>query len=386
MIYHNSKRVDVLYRNGKNIERVMHKGKCVFNGCAEATAVSTVPMAINTTDTKISQYQIWGNIQQNGIPTPESPVEVLTVGEYDEATGKYKVPVEVRGKNLLNPANMQTGAINFTLGIPLNINTDYPASRCFIFDVEPNIEYTFSLTNTIDTAVYRIVEVDGNNTKINIPLGQDTVSGVNTVVTGTFTTTSNTKKLCVQTRIENIDTTQLELGSEATGYEPYREPTTTSIYLSKPLCQGDYIFKDKAGGKVYRKYGVVDLGTLGWRYSPNKYFATAQIIPPEENLFVSHYKNVGYVKDTDIESYGDYTISIAYNKSFLRIVDSRFSDVETFKNAVSGVMLYYPLATPIEETIELPDIPTIKGENIIDVNTTIKPERISLIYKTRGNK
>ena len=38
-------------------------------------------------------YTIDGNSVQNGEPTPDAPVEVESVGEYDEESGKYKIPV-----------------------------------------------------------------------------------------------------------------------------------------------------------------------------------------------------------------------------------------------------------------------------------------------------
>lgn len=38
-------------------------------------------------------YTIDGNSVQNGEPTPDTPIEVESVGEYDGETGKYKIPV-----------------------------------------------------------------------------------------------------------------------------------------------------------------------------------------------------------------------------------------------------------------------------------------------------
>ena len=41
----------------------------------------------------IINYTIYGNSVQDGTPTPETPVDVESVGEYDEEAGKYKIPV-----------------------------------------------------------------------------------------------------------------------------------------------------------------------------------------------------------------------------------------------------------------------------------------------------
>lgn len=43
----------------------------------------------------IVDYKLYGKSVQNGTPTPDTPIEVESVGEYDETTGKYKIPVTV---------------------------------------------------------------------------------------------------------------------------------------------------------------------------------------------------------------------------------------------------------------------------------------------------
>ena len=50
----------------------------------------------NCVDSKsIIDYTIYGNSVQDGTPTPTTPIEVESVGEYDETTGKYKIPITV---------------------------------------------------------------------------------------------------------------------------------------------------------------------------------------------------------------------------------------------------------------------------------------------------
>lgn len=43
----------------------------------------------------IIDYTLYGQSVQNGTPTPDTPVDVESVGEYDEETGKYKIPITV---------------------------------------------------------------------------------------------------------------------------------------------------------------------------------------------------------------------------------------------------------------------------------------------------
>ncbi len=45
------------------------------------------------------------------------------------------------------------------------------------------------------------------------------------------------------------------------------------------------------------------------------------------------------------------------------------------------VTIYYPLAEPTTETVDVPDIPTLTGNSIIDVDTEVKPTNMSITYK-----
>ena len=63
-------------------------------------------------------------------------------------------------------------------------------------------------------------------------------------------------------------------------------------------------------------------------------------------------------------------------------VSSSHTTVEEFKQWLSEnkPSIYYPLATPTEKTMELPNIPTIKGTNIIEVDTKILPSNMEVTY------
>lgn len=60
----------------------------------------------------LKDYKIYGNSIQNGTPTPDTPVEVESVGEYDEITGKYKIPI-------ISSASGETIETNIYLDEPL---------------------------------------------------------------------------------------------------------------------------------------------------------------------------------------------------------------------------------------------------------------------------
>ena len=155
-------------------------------------------------------------------------------------------------------------------------------------------------------------------------------------------------------------------------YEPYKKhsyPLDSSLTLRgiPKLDASNNIYYDGdeyiSGGKVKRKYGVIDLGTISWSKggSNNK----TSWVP------VSWRTNVKPVRNTDIlanilctKYYTDTSENvekqvndktIAVNKSaWVYIYDSAYVNAtpQEFKTAMSGVMLVYELATPTTETAE----------------------------------
>jgi hypothetical protein len=65
-----------------------------------------------------------------------------------------------------------------------------------------------------------------------------------------------------------------------------------------------------------------------------------------------------------------------------QILEKANSYISTMPNK----KIYYPLETPTEETIELPNIPTLKGTTILSVDTTIQPSNAEVVYMGNGKK
>lgn len=47
--------------------------------------------------------------------------------------------------------------------------------------------------------------------------------------------------------------------------------------------------------------------------------------------------------------------------------------------------IFYPLATPIEESVVLPEVQTQLGTNILDINTEIQPSNVEITYLSKGD-
>lgn len=140
------------------------------------------------------------------------------------------------------------------------------------------------------------------------------------------------------------------------------ETITTGFPVLNSAGSGyDYI--DLNEGKLNRRVGKVDLGTLNWNYS------TVDAIPKFSSSGISgaikkveSYTSVGkfictkYAVGDWITAFGTGTYNLlATNPSgIIAVGDSDYTDAAAFKEAMQGVMLYYELADEIVTDIEIP--------------------------------
>lgn len=136
-----------------------------------------------------------------------------------------------------------------------------------------------------------------------------------------------------------------------------------------------YNYIDFTTKKFVQKVARVDLGSLNWVYQGNNVFTTTLSPQPYSNytdgrpminsLISNNYLkivnyNVTYASMAD-KSY--VAGSNYYGISAFYIKDSAYTDAEAFKTAMSGVYLYYELATPVEtDIIQYIDTNLIKVE------------------------
>ena len=114
-------------------------------------------------------------------------------------------------------------------------------------------------------------------------------------------------------------------------------------------------------GTVTRKYGVVDLGTLSWSVLKDSRIDTGQAFQASIayaavgfggiSSMYPVYKNTGLTYLISIFGTSIDKTAWTLNRT-IYIINSSYSDVASFKAAMSGVMLVYELATPTIETAE----------------------------------
>ena len=177
------------------------------------------------------------------------------------------------------------------------------------------------------------------------------------------------------------------------------EEITTNIYLNEPLRKlGDYVdyidFENKKVVRQIDKYvfkGTESFSLRGSQPTNGTAIYTAVMFAYREN-----FDNLICTRFAGDKNYASKMIPgtcCFVNSS----VDSRFhfciegagktvAEVqamlkEWYDNGNPMVVLYPPNKGVPEETIELPNIPTLKGNITIEIDTTIQPSNLEIVYK-----
>ena len=243
------------------------------------TASGTLLNVKDSSGAFFEDFSMSGKTTQDGAPTPDTPVEIVNAGE-DGA-----IEIKVTGKNLLP--------------FPyLNIN-----------EVGKTVNY-----HGVD---YTVLQDRG----VHLKGTPDGVIGVNIckipfkeygkIATSEMIFYDNNNDLTffylpkyVGKAIDMVVYPQVECGTVATSYEPYRETQTITLTLDRPITKWDKLVEQD--------------GQIGWLYKGKQYIVTG-----EEPLRIP----------TDVPSYiyGNTT------SSFLNISSNDFSDNKGYLNKLSYI-------------------------------------------------
>lgn len=150
--------------------------------------------------------------------------------------------------------------------------------------------------------------------------------------------------------------------------------------------------------KAIKRIGAVDMGTLDWLYNSvasHELFLAAvdgiKLVSPTSvkgNLVCSKYTTAS-ADDVYIHA-ADKTVAVLNAGNQLWVYDTSYgADVAAFKAAMSGVMLYYELATPVETTItpSLQALSTYNGFTSFSApNSLIQNGPLSVTYYAEGGE
>ncbi len=372
---------------GNTIIQKIYKGLLtVYEGFKKILVSGIPPVTLSkSVGQDLIDYKLYGNSIQDGEPSPTAPIEIQSVGNYDETTGKYKVPVKVTGLNLLDKNKLLNGYIKSD-GTIESVSWYY----CTDF-MEVSGDYlTYSNCASTSATVRFYAFYDKDKNFISGSIQNTDEEGNSSYV---VSIPSNAKYFRCNVSSGKIDIAMVYLGDTEQEYVDYVEPITTNIYLDEPLRKideyQDYI--DFINQKVVRNIKEKKLlSTDEWRtYDYNKH----GIVPFNLTLsdvglsryghsICSHYKNdkgaIWALNKVDL--YSDHPDGTSY------YFNTTMTTLDEWKQFLDNneLVLDYILETPIEETIELPNIPTLKGTTILSVDTEIQTTFMEVIYKGNG--
>jgi len=104
--------------------------------------------------------------------------------------------------------------------------------------------------------------------------------------------------------------------------------------------------------KKIQNIGSVDLGTLEWKYANNQFYTTKlRSIHAYLSQEVAEILCSKYTTSTKNAISNGCISAHESDQKYITIMDEDYTDTTAFKEALSGIVLYYALATPVETVI-----------------------------------
>lgn len=338
----------------------------------------------------------------------------------------YKIPIIIKGKNLLSRISEVTSAgITIKIGInewTMNGTTEGASSDNLYLNRDMNQSVTlkpgtYTLSRKYISGTYTDITGYalwvGLRNSSNAWVGGQLAfrnSNYNKNVSVTFTLTEEaTVSYYMVGNGEFSNYTfqmQLEEGDKSTEFEPYKEPITHTIFLDEPLRsvtgKTDCIdFKNKkvirnvheiivrgtdvvAKSNSYTNYGwngfEVKLPTTYYFVSPYVTWGLSTYFINPSNQY-SHGLTKPYLYVNSAKTTSDWFYFVTIPASSQTLSDFRTWVEERYVEN-KPVKLIYPRMEAVEKIIELPDINIYKGSVIIEVDTEIKPSNVYIKYKS----
>ena len=164
--------------------------------------------------------------------------------------------------------------------------------------------------------------------------------------------------------------------------DPYEHVT---ISFGQTVYGGSLVVNEDGTGTVVVDDDEANLGNLNWEYDESyhrfrSYSLNGSIKPGSSArrsvLVCSIYQCIS--DGRALASVPDMSIYDGGN-GYIYVHDSRYSDAATFKTAMSGVQLVYPLATPIIIQLSDSQVNALQGQNVVWVDDS---DEIKVTYRS----
>lgn len=368
----------------------------------------------NAVSEPIIDMQIKGNSIQDGTPTPDTPIEIESVGEKTPNMIDYK-KISNRASNGITYTNNNDGTYTANGTLTLTLSSLSFANGIVLSDIKPGIKYYCSCGNDLNNSDrrYYLFAVIKNSSTGSIRYFASYITTKTFTLSEYETVTSLELRINASTgelfSVENeVFKPILCKASEYIDYEPYGykipikvsgedvEPIITNIYLNEPLRKiGDYAdyidYKNKKVVRNIASYNLNDVSSIkdytsqidGFykAYTINKVaVATFNSSNSKCSHFITERIYLWSVAEKSSLSATQYATYICVPNSIASTSEELLQWLKT-----QEINVYYTLETPTEEIIDIPTIETFDGTNIFAINTKIEPSKVEINYwKQKG--
>jgi len=280
--------------------------------------------------------------------------------------------IKTVGKNLFNVERVR----NYSMWINSNKELEITPNNVRLIGVVPLLKGK-SYTVSYDKTKFKIASVT-YTTMNTLSAGRytdyvDYTSVENTTGTWSFTALHTMNMFIYfattggQTSVSPTDLigTQVEIGTSASSYESYQESTLSlpiSTYFPTGMKSAGTVYDELTESKAITRVGAVDLGNLTWDYISEIPIFQATITGGRftrgQDLPCGMYSNSGYMSSANMPN---MTYQVLDNGT-LWIKNTSYTSASAFKTAMSGVYLYYELATPTETSFTTASLVTENAE------------------------
>lgn len=314
---------------------------------------------------------VYGRSTQGGTPTPDAPVPIVSAGE------SGSVAVKVTGKNLYHAAwtgnysenGLLLTATSTTVAIKGTAMKDAYITQWLVLrnnpiPLDPNKRYTFTpklAGNTFEGLMLYTYDEKGVGT----------YTGSNIPARSTGVSVYYQKKFKKDETIDFEASIQLEIGTEATVYEPYREqlltlPTPNGLAGIPVTSDGTYT--DSTGQQWVCDEVDLESGMRVQRVWKAQVNTKNGVLDEEYRIRIPIGGKKGKTGDFNciisITPYTSWTSCVMNNLLYLKNVkkpDGSFYTAKELQALALDVDVVYQLATPIEKPLTPDEIAAYKA-------------------------
>ena len=223
---------------------------------------------------RYSGITMQGWTKQNGTPTPEAPVPIVSAGTQNQDTGKYQYEVKLTGANLFNPEKLTGGEIVEYNGVQCYKYTDGLTNFTYIDDFAENTQYCINVRalrleeNENRLIAIRINYTDGSIQRRTFSTNElvSLVSSVDKTIES-ISGDDNYNLVCYL----DLSMTTLGIGTEPLPFQPYKEQTVT-LTSDRQLTKWDRL--EKRNGQWGWAYKSAEIESYTDESVPGEYFST----------------------------------------------------------------------------------------------------------------